>query len=249
MPNVPRRRARFARRRPITESVGFRRRFREVDRRGRAGAGARDLEILAGLGAGHLRRKRLRKRTDVRVVRLNRVVVIRARDGDAVLRSGELVLQLQEVLIRLELRVCLGHDHQATERAGELIVGVGHLARVAFLHGAEHARTGLRNLGENVLLMLGVALHRRDEIGNEVSPPLELNLDLILRRVDRLVVLLDRVVAAAAAQKDEREWQGVSVHAVGPRGERVQRPVNVILTKYLPAFTAPGASFHAVAAF
>src|SRR5713226_4372149 len=46
----------------------------------------------------------VRKQADIRVVVLNRLVVAPPLDGDAVLRTGELVLQAKKVLVGLELR-------------------------------------------------------------------------------------------------------------------------------------------------
>src|SRR4029077_17468759 len=57
------------------------------------------------------------------VVVLQRVVVTLALDRDAVFRSRQLVLQAQEVLIRLQLRVVLDHDEQAADGPVQLLVG------------------------------------------------------------------------------------------------------------------------------
>ena len=49
----------------------------------------------------------------------HRVVVDLARDGDLVLGVAELVLQVEEVLVRLQLRVGLGDGEQPAERLAE----------------------------------------------------------------------------------------------------------------------------------
>ena len=70
-----------------------------------------------------------RERLDRVVVRQHGVVVDLARDGDAVLRLGELGLELPEVLVRLELRVRLGDGEEAAERGSEDSLGLRRLGR------------------------------------------------------------------------------------------------------------------------
>ena len=60
-----------------------------------------------------------RHRLDRVVVGEDGVVVDLARDGDPVLRLAELGLELAEVLVRLQLRVCLGDREEAAERLAE----------------------------------------------------------------------------------------------------------------------------------
>ena len=58
------------------------------------------------------------------VVRQHRVVVDLARDRDLVLRVAELGLQLEEVLVRLQVRVGLGDREQPAERLAQDALGL-----------------------------------------------------------------------------------------------------------------------------
>ena len=59
------------------------------------------------------------------VVAQHAVVVELPRVGDPVLGRGELLLQVQEVLVRLEVRVRLGHREQALQRTAQDVLGLG----------------------------------------------------------------------------------------------------------------------------
>src|SRR6516225_9404238 len=63
-----------------------------------------EVGVVAGESA-HAGDEIVGEEREKRVVVLQRLVVAPALDGDAVLRSGELVLQAQEVLIGLQLRI------------------------------------------------------------------------------------------------------------------------------------------------
>ena len=60
---------------------------------------------------------------------------------------------------------------------------------------------------EHRVLLLGHALHRVHQIGNQVRPPLQLGLDLPLSLVHPLVQRLDLIVSAAG-QKQSRGEEG-----------------------------------------
>src|SRR5207245_10278101 len=51
----------------------------------------------------------IRKLLNVSVVILQSVVIALAFHGDAIFRAGQLILQAQEILVRLELRVILSY--------------------------------------------------------------------------------------------------------------------------------------------
>src|SRR6185312_10316782 len=89
-----------------------RRRIRVVYLRHLTRAGVGHLEVRLLLGADHLRREHRRETTDVRVVLLRRLVVIAARHGNTILGARQLILQPQETLVRLELRIRLGDGEQ-----------------------------------------------------------------------------------------------------------------------------------------
>ncbi len=114
-------------------------------------------------------------RLDRIVVGQHRVVVDLARDGDPVLRLGDLALELPEVLVGLQLRVRLGHGEEASERLTEQPFRLRRLARrLCLLRG----RAGLGDVLEGLALVRGVALDGLDEVRDQVPPPLQLDLDL-----------------------------------------------------------------------
>ena len=80
------------------------------------------------LRADHPRGDRLGELADVRIVGADGLVVVPPRDGDAVLRLGQLVLQADEVLIRPQRRV--GFDRDVEEGAQVLADGGARLAEL-----------------------------------------------------------------------------------------------------------------------
>ena len=75
------------------------------------------------------------KRLDLRVQLQDGVVVELAGVGDPALGAGELLLQRQEVLVRLEVRIGLGHGEQRLQRAGDHVLGLGLLGGALGVHG------------------------------------------------------------------------------------------------------------------
>src|SRR2546422_9134986 len=171
--------------------------FREVHLWRRRRPRRLQLEVLPGTLPDHLRRQHLREAPNVRVVAVHRVVVVLARDRDAVLRALELVLERAEMLVRFELWLILGDREQPAERRRERGVRLRHLLQVAALDRPREFGARFGDRDEDRLLLFGVALHRFDEVGDEVGAPLQLHLDLRSCRVHLLVVGLNRVVAAA----------------------------------------------------
>ena len=98
-----------------------------------------------------------------------------AREADAVLGRGQLFLQGQEVLVRLQVGIGFGDGEQRLARAGELVLGRGVLADGL---GAHRLVAGLDDAFERLLLVGGVALDRLDEVGDQVVAALELHVDL-----------------------------------------------------------------------
>src|SRR3954470_3726201 len=79
----------------------------EGDGDGAAGLAA-GLEVLALGEVEHPGQDRRRERLDLGVVVVHRVVVELPRIGDLVLGAREGLLEVQEVLVGLQVRVCLG---------------------------------------------------------------------------------------------------------------------------------------------
>src|SRR5213596_1614342 len=174
---------------------------REIHLRRLRRARGLQLEVRPRPLADDFRRQHLGEAADVRVVAVHGIVVVLAGDGDAVLGPLELVLERPEVLVRLELRVALRDGEQAAERCGQRGIRLGHLLQVATLHRPRELGPRLRYLGEHRLLLLGVAFHRLDQVGDEIGAPLQLHLDLGLGGAHLLVIGLDGVVAAAPADQ------------------------------------------------
>ena len=124
-----------------------------------------------------------RERLDLGVVLQDAVVVELPRVGDAVLGRGQLLLQRQEVLVRLQVGVRLGRA-----RTADFSAPVSTFSACACCCRALRAaspRCGpATTLLEGARLVGGVALHRLDEVRDEVVPALELHVDLRPRVVD-----------------------------------------------------------------
>ena len=71
----------------------------------------------------------VRKQSDVGIVVLQCVVVAAPLHRDAVFGARQFILQMQEVFVRVELRIILGDGQQAAERAVELAVSGDALGR------------------------------------------------------------------------------------------------------------------------
>src|SRR5438128_5190244 len=66
---------------------------------------------------------------DARIERGHGVVVELATVGDLILEIADTALELQEGLIRLEVRIALGHREQLPQRLADLMLGSGPLAQ------------------------------------------------------------------------------------------------------------------------
>src|SRR5690606_18134484 len=91
--------------------------------------GALGLEVLA-LGereapGDHVGRERL----DLRVVGVDGVVVVLPRVGDAALGAGQLLLQVEEVLVGLQVRVGLGEGEDGLQRPADHVLRLGLVVR------------------------------------------------------------------------------------------------------------------------
>ena len=120
-----------------------------------------------------------------RIVDPHRFDVVAPGDGDAVFGAFQLRLQGKEVLVRLQIRVILADREQAPQRPGKLglrrlelleLIGIGEIGGIDLHLGRRGAR--LDHGGQDVLFLFGIALHRGDQIGDEVGTPLILVLHL-----------------------------------------------------------------------
>ena len=106
-----------------------------------------------------------------------------ATEADLVLRGGELLLQLNHILVRLQRGVCLYVGEEGAQRAAEHVLGLrlcGGVASGAGTHGGG-ARGG--NALKDALLKSHLPLHRLNEVRDQVIAALQLHLDLTERFV------------------------------------------------------------------
>ena len=114
------------------------------------------------------------------------------------------MLELLEVRAGLELRVGLRHGEQAAEPLGDL--GLGLLpVRGGGACGLDGVGAGGGDGLEDRLLVGGVPLHRRDQVGDQVVPALQLDVDVTPRVGDQLPLGDEPVVGDdhVAHQSDE----------------------------------------------
>ena len=187
IPGRPRRRSRRGR------QPGPRRRARRRSGRRRRGCGGgaevhpRRLPHLGALGLGDLEELLLlepervrdhvrRERLDPAVVVLH-VRVVEAPGGlDPVLRVGQFLLERQEVLVRLQVGVVLGHGEQLARgrpRTGPRRRPAGRRPR-----RPRGERPGPGHLLEHLALVRRVALHGLHEVGDQVVPAAQLGVDV-----------------------------------------------------------------------
>src|SRR5439155_19560436 len=98
--------------------------FSEANRH-RTPGGLFDVEELPGPELPEGRNDPRREALDERVQRLHLVVVELTGERDLGFRSRELLLEGQEVLVGLQLRIVLGDGDQAADAGGELVLGLG----------------------------------------------------------------------------------------------------------------------------
>src|SRR5262245_64714259 len=122
---------------------------------GRAARLVVGLEVLALREREHARQQVGGEALDLRVIAVHRVVVELAGVRDAALGAGQLLLELREVLVRLEVGVGLGQREQRLEGPGDHVLGLGLLRRALGVHARD---TGGDHGLERLALVRGVAL-------------------------------------------------------------------------------------------
>src|SRR5207237_6222852 len=109
-------------------------------------------------------------------------VVEASREGDLVLRRGQVLGKVLELLYRLQLRIVLGDREDRAKGRGQ------HVLRLRALLGRrgrtrrDRGRASLRHVLKHRRLMGRVALDGRDEVWAEVVAPLQLDVDTLPRR-------------------------------------------------------------------
>jgi hypothetical protein len=80
------------------------------------------------------------------------------------------------------------------------------------LHRLHQSAASLRDLREDVVLVLRVSLYRIHEIWNQIRASLQLHLDLTLRSVGLLIQLLNAIVSATNAREEQGNCEPLSSH-------------------------------------
>ena len=171
--------------------------------------------IGCGIGIKHRAPPAAGDGPDLGVVVLDRGDVVAPGDGDAVLGAFELRLQREEVLVRLQVGIVLDHRKQSCQRPAKLALrllefleGVGIGEDVRRQRHLRRLGAGLDHLGQHLALLRGIALHRLDQIGNEVGAALILVQHLAPGGLGPLLQGGDGVDAAAGErQSGDRQSQ------------------------------------------
>ena len=122
----------------------------------------------------------------VGVVGGDRIIEGLPRERHLVLSAGQLLLQVGHILVCLQVGVGLGEGEEPAQGAAQHPLGAGQAGdgagvpgvRGATLEASHGGVTGLDDCVEGFLLVLHVALDRLDQVGDEVVPALQLDLDL-----------------------------------------------------------------------
>jgi len=121
---------------------------------------------------------------DAVLILQGRIVVKLAREPDLVFGRSQFFLQSLEILICLQVRVCLGHSQEGSQGLGQSVFGLGPLLDAA--GGADRLLAGFGDRLQRSPLVSHVTLDRFDQIGDEVVPPLKLDIDLTPGVLDRV---------------------------------------------------------------
>ena len=148
----------------------------------------RRFERHLGLGAVEdLGADGVREGADPGVIALHRLVIVAARSDDAVFGAFELVLKREEILVGLEVRIGFLKPLQRDDRLGQpalRLVERLNLRRIARDRSAtelDPRRIGARLRSpamRTLLFLLGIALHRVDQVRDEVGAALIIGLEV-----------------------------------------------------------------------
>ena len=117
------------------------------------------------------------------VVFLDRVVEEAAGSRDLVFEVGQLALQLQEILVRLEFGIGLGEGEELPECTGQHVLGLRLRLRIG---GGGGGVPCLHHGVQCAAFVCGIALHRLDQVRYQVAPLLELDRNVRPRLADGL---------------------------------------------------------------
>src|SRR5664279_699560 len=132
-------------------------------------------------------------------------VVMLPRERNLVLGRGQLLLEREDVLVGLQLRVVLDYREERAEGTGQHILGPG-LGGRPLSTGGDRACARLGDLRQDALLEVHVALDRVDQVGDQVVAALELDLDLGIGLVDAITLRYETVVDEDQNQDEYYEY-------------------------------------------
>jgi hypothetical protein len=105
----------------------------------------------------------------------DRVVVGLAGERNSIFRGGEFVLEGKEILIGFEVRVSLRDGQQPGKRAGQFTFSFDPIRGY---RGTGRFRASVHHGFEGALFVRGISLNGVYQVGDEVMPALELNVNL-----------------------------------------------------------------------
>src|SRR5436309_15752909 len=190
----------------------------EGDARGLTVFGPVELEVCPLDEAEEQRDLVGRKAVDRRVEIADDGVVVAARALHRFLDLAQRGLQLGEALVGLEVGIRLGEREELAQRPRQLVLGLGARLRCLRRH---RGATSADDLVERGPLVRGVALDGLDQVGNQVSPALELDVDVrprllgSLAQADELVVRDDN--GDDETDEDEEKNDATERHNPLPR--------------------------------
>jgi hypothetical protein len=127
------------------------------------------------------------------------------RERDAVLGGRELLLDLEHVGVRLEVRVGLGQREELAQDAGEEVLRGRHLRRalLGILGRGDGGVARLDHRLERLALVLHVSLRRFDEVRNQVVTTLELDVDLRPGLLGDILEAYEAVIESDEPDRDD----------------------------------------------
>ncbi len=146
-------------------------------------------------------------------------VVITARELKVVLGLNELILQVQEILVRFKIRIVFGERNQSSDFRAELFFGFAARGDVCLTHGFG---TQLRDRLQRGTLVLGVLIDGCYQAGHEIMAALQLDVDVAPRSIDAIAAANQAVVDDDAGDKDQRKDEQDDVDFSVPRSLLVE---------------------------
>src|SRR6187431_2480877 len=159
-----------------------------------------DLEELPLVEAEVAGEQVVREHLDLGVQLPNAAVVEAAGGLDLVFGVDDRLLQLEEVLARLQLRIGLRDSEQRLQRLLHVALCDARFGRAA---RCQRLGSGACDVFEDRLLMGRIALHRLDQVRQQIGSTLQLDGDVAPRLVDAHIERDQRVVCRPQVDADD----------------------------------------------